>query len=109
MTKEFMDEFVKEKLEQKHVHWAPETFEIHASKRTNNNKPAIKLENGDEEKNCICNRQKCFVICRICGSYMASTRIRKICSSHPSLDLAEDIDQCRYRLVMHYVRFSQFY
>ena len=27
MTKEFIDKFVKEKLEQKHVHWAPETFE----------------------------------------------------------------------------------
>ena len=92
MTKEFM----KEKFEQKHVHWAPETFEIHASKRAN--KPSIKLENGDEE-NCICNRQKCWVICRICGSYMSSARIRKICSIHPSIDLAEDISQCRFRLV----------
>ena len=78
MTKEFMNKFVKEKFEQKHVHWAPETFEIHASKRAN--KPLIKLENGDEE-NCICNRQKCLVICRICGSYVSSTRIQKICSS----------------------------
>ena len=26
MTKEFLDKFVREKLEQKHVHWAPETF-----------------------------------------------------------------------------------
>ena len=96
MTKEFMNKFVKEKFEQKHVHWAPETFEIHASKRAN--KPSIKLENGDEE-NCICNRQKCLVICRICGSYMSSARIRKICSIHPSIDLAEDISQCRFRLV----------
>ena len=87
---------MKEKFEQKHVHWAPETFEIHASKRAN--KPSIKLENGDEE-NCICNRQKCWVICRICGSYMSSARIRKICSIHPSIDLAEDISQCRFRLV----------
>ena len=91
-----MNKFVKEKFEQKHVHWAPETFEIHASKRAN--KPSIKLENGDEE-NCICNRQKCLVICRICGSYMSSARIRKICSIHPSIDLAEDISQCRFRLV----------
>ena len=92
MTKEFM----KEKFEQKHVHWAPETFEIHASKRAN--KPSIKLENGDEE-NCVCKRQKCWVICRICGSYMSSARIRKNCSIHPSIDLAEDISQCRFRLV----------
>ena len=72
--------------------------EIQGSKRTN--KPTIKLENGVEE-DCICNRQKCFVICRICGSYVASARIRKICSSHPSveLDFDTDIVQCRYRFV----------
>ena len=76
--------------------------EIVASKRTNNNKPCVKLENGEQD-DCICNRQKCFVICRICGSYEASTRVRRICSIHPSMYLEfldEEIVQCRYRLVM---------
>ena len=76
--------------------------EIVASKRTNNNKPCVKLENGEQD-DCICNRQKCFVICRICGSYEASTRVRKTCSIHPSMYLEfldEEIAQCNYRLVM---------
>ena len=76
--------------------------EIVESKRTNNNKPCVKLENGEQD-DCICNRQKCFVICRICGSYEASKRVRKICSIHPSMYLEfldEEIAQCRYRLVM---------
>ena len=75
--------------------------EIVESKRTNN-KPSVKLENGKQD-DCICNRQKCFVICRICGSYEASKRVRKICSIHPSMYLEfldEEIAQCRYRLVM---------
>ena len=76
--------------------------EIVESKRTNNNKPCVKLENGEQD-DCICNRQKCFVICRICGSYEASKRVRKICSIHPSMYLEfldEEIAQCRYRLVI---------
>ena len=79
--------------------------EILESKRTNSdNKPTIKLENGDE-KDCICNRQNFSVICQICGSYMASTRIRKICSVHPAMYLEfldEEIDIKDLSIVKNY-------